>query len=246
MFFVTISDKTKRRLLAITGLVLLLVVARLGLSRSPWEQPVTGSAFQTLSRVQTSAAQVTLTFDVTWGTEVLGGVRQVLEQNGVKATFFVAGPWARANTAEVEALLEAGHEVGSLGYRQIDLTEAEPEELEKELDEAQAAFTETLEISPVYFRPPVGRCDDTVVEAAMGRGQTVILWSVDSGDWTNPGPEKIAENVLGNVRKGDIILFHADDSCPQLVEALGLVIAGLREKQLEPVTLSTLLGAETE
>jgi peptidoglycan-N-acetylglucosamine deacetylase len=60
-------------------------------------------------------------------------------------------------------------------------------------------------------------------------GLTVVHWSVDSKDWTNPGTEAIIENVTG-AKKGDIILLHASDSAKQTKKALPDIVKTLKGK----------------
>ena len=63
-------------------------------------------------------------------------------------------------------------------------------------------------------------------------------------------PERIAEQVLRQVQNGDIIVLHDgyDKAVPFFregtVAAVPLIIAGLKERNLSPVTVSELLMAK--
>jgi peptidoglycan-N-acetylglucosamine deacetylase len=81
------------------------------------------------------------------------------------------------------------------------------------------------------------------VKAAAELGYQTVLWDIDSRDWKRPGKQKISSQVLHSVQPGSIILLHASDSSTQTAEALPLILAGLQEKNLNPVTLSCLLAA---
>ena len=65
------------------------------------------------------------------------------------------------------------------------------------------------------------------------------MWSVDSVDWKNPTPEILLNRVLTKIKAGDIILLHP--TAPTKA-ALRDLIRELREKGLEPGTVSGVLG----
>lgn len=191
----------------------------------------------------TQRPAVALTFNITWGDQVPNAVLKTLADNEVQATFFVAGPWAAAHGEALQALVAAGHELGSAGARHLDLTQFTAEDLNGELQEAVAALSDAAGVRPRYFRPPAGSYDEKVLQVAAELGLTTVLWDVDSQDWLQPGAEQIAAQVLRAVQPGSIVLFHAGDNNPQTVRALPTIIKGLRERGLELVTLSELLQA---
>ena len=90
-------------------------------------------------------------------------------------------------------------------------------------------------------RPPYGRWAVSTQEAATLTGYPrLILWSIDTGDAV--GAEKTPQQLVASVagaRPGDIILMHANRRSS--ADALPLIIASLRDRGLEPVTLNTLL-----
>ena len=91
------------------------------------------------------------------------------------------------------------------------------------------------------LRAPTGHFDERTLKIAERYGYTVVHWSIDSQDWTNPGVERIAENIK-DANKGDIILLHASDSAKQTAKALPLIIEDLRGKGLKLVTVSEMIA----
>ena len=95
-----------------------------------------------------------------------------------------------------------------------------------------------------FFRPPFGVWNDDTRRAALASGYPyIVTWSVDSGDWEGTEPPAI-ERLLANlscVQPGDIILMHANRQ--RSAELLPVLVAQLRAKGLEPVTLGTLLAS---
>ena len=76
----------------------------------------------------------------------------------------------------------------------------------------------------------------------------MIAWSVHSRDTTTSDPKHIAERVLLNIGPGDIVLMHDGHDLPGRhrlagAQELPLILAGLRERGLEAVTVSELLAS---
>ena len=70
----------------------------------------------------------------------------------------------------------------------------------------------------------------------------IILWNIDTHDWAHMSSDDIANNVLKNIKGGDIILFHDYISGESnTVEALENLIPTLKDKGYEFVTVSQLL-----
>ena len=59
---------------------------------------------------------VSLMFNVYWGTEYIEEILQVLEARNVKTTFFVGGSWVAKNPETLKLIVEKGHEIGTHGY----------------------------------------------------------------------------------------------------------------------------------
>ncbi len=72
-----------------------------------------------------------------------------------------------------------------------------------------------------------------VLTIAQQYHYSVVHYSVNSQDWTNPGPDKIIENVNSHIKGGDIVLSHASDSATQTEEALPAIIHNLKQKRTE-------------
>jgi peptidoglycan/xylan/chitin deacetylase (PgdA/CDA1 family) len=95
-----------------------------------------------------------------------------------------------------------------------------------------------------YWRPPFGDYNAAVVAQTTAMGLTTVTWSVDPQDWSSPGVQTIVDRVLSAAKPGSIILLHDGYfHRQQTSEALPLIIKGLHDRKLTPVTLPQLLGA---
>src|SRR5690625_341459 len=56
---------------------------------------------------------VALMINVSWGTEYIPTILKILEQHGVKATFFIEGKWAKEHPNIVKMIHEQNHLIGN-------------------------------------------------------------------------------------------------------------------------------------
>ncbi|MGD7025021.1 polysaccharide deacetylase family sporulation protein PdaB [Rossellomorea vietnamensis] len=173
---------------------------------------------------------VSLTFNVGWGDEKAEPILDELEKQGVQsATFFLSGAWAERHPDIVEKINKQGYEIGSLGYAYKDYSDMEDAKVVQDLQKAQEVFTKLNVKDVKLLRVPTGHFDKRVLSIADKLGYTVVHWSVNSQDWTNPGVEQIVENVSA-AKKGDIVLLHASDSAKQTEKALPEIVKSLKSK----------------
>lgn len=194
-----------------------------------------------LYMVRTSEKKLALTFDISWGTKMPGPVLDVLKQNGVKATFFLSGPWSERYPEVVRRIQADGHEIQSHGHKHVNFSGLSREGVISNIRSAHRILAEITGREPTMIRPPNGDFNDLSVATAREVGYEPVIWSVDSRDWMNPGVDQIANRVLKLAHPGAIILLHASDSCKQTDQALPLVIKGLRDRGFEFVLMQDLL-----
>lgn len=209
--------------------------------RQPFTFSTAAQSAPIVYRVKTDEKVVALSFDISWGTRTPGPVLDILKKEKLRCTFFLSGPWVKKYPEIAKRIAADGHEIGSHGYRHINLSQLPKEKIKEELAAAHQIIVNVTGKEPRLIRTPNGDWDGKVVEAAQEFGYTVIQWDVDSLDWKNPGVETIIRRVLKLVRPGTIVLMHASDSCRQTDEALPKVITGLRQQGYKMVTVSELL-----
>ncbi|WP_175986389.1 polysaccharide deacetylase family sporulation protein PdaB [Bacillus sp. Marseille-Q1617] len=173
---------------------------------------------------------VALTFNIGWGDEKAKPILDELKKLNVQsATFFISGSWAERHPDLVEQIVKDGYEIGNLGYAYSDYTDMEPNKIRQDIMKADTVFKKLNVKDVKLLRVPTGHFNKETLKVADSLGLTVVHWSVDSKDWTNPGREAIIENV-SNAKKGDIILLHASDSAKQTKNALPAIVKTLKGK----------------
>ncbi|WP_050613681.1 polysaccharide deacetylase family sporulation protein PdaB [Bacillus testis] len=185
---------------------------------------------------------VALTFNIGWGDEKAPLILDELENSHVKnATFFLSGSWAERHPHIVKRIQDQGYEIGMLGYNYLDYSQAEDQEVTKDMLKGKESFRKLGIVDIEYVRAPTGHFDKRFLSIAEKFGYTVVHWSVDSKDWTNPGVTRILKNI-NDTKQGDILLFHASDSAKQTAKALPAVLSVIQEKGLKMVTVSEMIS----
>ena len=176
------------------------------------------------------------------------GLLEVLQQNDIKATFFLIGRYVRQRPDIVRELVNAGHVVGNHTQTHPLLTFQAPSEIKKQLEDCRQALTDAVGTHSNLFRPPFGGRRPAVLRIARQLGLEPVMWNVTGYDWNAPSSGHIERKVTSQVRGGDVILLHdgghkqfgADRS--RTVAATRSLIARYQAEGYEFVTIPQMLG----
>lgn len=167
----------------------------------------------------------------------------ILEENGVVATFFMLGQNAEKYPDIVKRAYDEGHEIGTHSWDHRDSwpklsTDDRLDQYTKANDAIQAATG----LRTLIDRPPYGAMQEEMA-AQIGREQ--IIWSVDPEDWKYRDADEVYDRVIdgtdngGYVRDGGIILSH--DIHATTVEAFARIIPKLKDEGYTFVTVTQLM-----
>lgn len=170
-------------------------------------------------------------------------VAAVLAAMRVPATIFVSGGWAREEPGALEALArDPLLEIGNHAFTHPHLTRLPDERIRAELARTQSEIAARTGRAPVLFRPPYGEYDARVVRIAAGLGLTTVEYDLPSGDPdARVDRRALVEWVLRRARPGSIVVMHLNHRRFATGEALPEIVAGLRARGFELVTVSELL-----
>jgi peptidoglycan/xylan/chitin deacetylase (PgdA/CDA1 family) len=184
---------------------------------------------------------VALTFDDGPG-PYTPGVLSVLERFHAHATFFVIGEMLRYFSASAARELRDGDVIGDHTETHPEMATLSAHDQHEELFEQIARIELLGGPRPVLFRPPYGSFDATTMRELRALHLLMVLWSVDTEDYLQPGASVIVQHALAGAHPGAIILMHdAGGTRTQTIEALPQVIRGLRARGYHLVTVPELL-----
>lgn len=189
---------------------------------------------------------VALTFDE-GPSEHTEDIVRILEEKGVKATFFVEGDKVAGASDALRAIEESGNELGTNAFADVDLGEMSATELRDQISRSFDAVENATGERPTLLRPPFGSFSDRNWADAMDLMGAVVTWNVDSGDWLLQGAASVVETVAGSVGNGDIVLLTDNEATAgQTVEVLSQIIDRLKEAGYELVTVSELISMDDD
>ncbi|NMA55155.1 MAG: polysaccharide deacetylase family protein [Firmicutes bacterium] len=189
--------------------------------------------------VETATKKVAISFDAAWGADKTPMLLDILDQYGVKTTFFLVDFWMEKYPETTKQIAARGHEIGNHSATHPHFNSLTAEEISLELKTTNSRIYQLTGQKPLLFRPPFGEYNNTVITVANEQGLFVIQWDVDSLDWQGLSSEEISQRVISRTEPGSIILFHNNaDNTPA---ALTTIIPSLHRQGYEIVPISKLI-----
>lgn len=124
--------------------------------------------------------QLSISFDAAWGAEDTDTLLDILDNNDVKATFFLCGYWVDKYPEEVKKIYEGGHDIGNHSNTHPHSSQLSLEDNKNNIMECHNKIKNLLNIDPILYRPPFGEYNDIVLTAAEECSYYPIQWNVDT------------------------------------------------------------------
>lgn len=196
-----------------------------------------------IKHVKTREKAIALTFDDGPDPRYTPVIVSELQKYGAKGTFFVIGSKAQRHLDLIKLLDQSGNEIGNHTFSHRLTRRLQPSEIIN-CDDIIYSITHK---HTLLFRPPGGYISKEIIDSASETKERVVMWSwdEDSRDWSKPGVQKIVRRVIDHLHPGDIILFHdGGGNRRQTIEALPIILEGIKEQGYRFKTVSELLKSE--
>jgi peptidoglycan/xylan/chitin deacetylase (PgdA/CDA1 family) len=185
--------------------------------------------------------ELALTFDDGPGPytpQVIG----VLQRYKVPATFFEVGVLEQYFHVSTTAIVAAGDVIGDHTFDHPPMSELSAADQQSQLLEQTSTIGKYGAPFPRLFRPPYGLWNSTTLSLLHQYRMLMVLWTVDTNDYTLPGVPAIVHSAVSGARPGAIILMHdAGGNRQETVDALPTIIKDLRARGYRLVTVPQLL-----
>lgn len=188
----------------------------------------------------TSEKMICLTFNDGPDDQITPQVLDILKKHHVKASFFFTGSKLEQSPEVVKRAYQDGHLVLSHAWSHQQLTSLSQQEIRKEIQMAEDKVYELIGERPALIRPPAGYLDKNAAAVIKNNGYKIVLWSIDTMDWSHNEKSSIIENVM-HIRPGDIIMMHCDSNNKETLKALPEIIDNLRQMGYQFVDLGEML-----
>jgi peptidoglycan-N-acetylglucosamine deacetylase len=212
------------RMLPLCAMMVALVLSRCAQGPEPPTAQLVGAP------APCESGYVQLTFDDGPTRDITPAVLDVLAVKDARATFFVTGENVQESPDIVRRVQEEGHRLGNHSWDHPDLSTLGPDEVESQLRRTSDAIQQATGSAPTEWRPPYGKSNGLVDQAAGRVGLTsMLLWDISPGDASSedpPSAETIRDRVLQEVEPDAIVLLH-DAWTPNTPAAVALILDGL-------------------
>ncbi len=198
-----------------------------------------------VARVETKDRRLAVTFDDGPDGDHVTEILAVLDEAGVRATFFVIGADAERHPDATRALVAAGHEVANHSWSHDRMVFVSPSWIRGELDDTDRVIEAAGAPRPRWFRPPYGKKGLALPWVLARTGRTTVMWDVEpeSDPAVAADPDALVRAVRARAQPGSIILLHPWYASREATrEALPWLLRGLHEDGWSLVTVSELLG----
>ena len=155
-----------------------------------------------------------------------------LQDQEVKATFFLIGSNIDEQPDVVRSIAKAGHYIGPHSETHDYDTLYKKKQYVPEMLQVQKQIKQLTNHSPLLTRPPYGSTPGINKSIAKEIEQAKLRvwdWSIDSMDWYyKDSAKEVAKTVISRAEDPvEIILLHEQ---PQTLRALPAIVAGLKKK----------------
>lgn len=196
--------------------------------------------------VERTDKTIAISFDCAWGVEHTDELLKIMDEYGVKSTFFAVQFWVEKYPEYVEKIVLKGHEMGTHSKTHPKMSTLSEEQMRDELTSSVAAIEKAtkglVERTVELFRPPFGDYNDRLIDVAKDTGLFSVQWDVDSLDWKGLSGQEIALRVINGVKSGSIILCHNNGE--HTAEALPMIFSTLINKGYRFVPIGELIYRE--
>ena len=205
------------------------------------EQPDLGTKNKTLIDKYNGIAMgnkekkyVYLTFDEGYEAGYTEKILQTLNENNVKATFFITAHYLNTQPELVQKMIDEGHIVGNHTVNHKSMPTLDVETMKEEIMNLHSAIYEKFGYEMKYIRPPMGEFSELSLSVTNNLGYTSVMWSFAYDDWNeeNQGRQEYAkEKIISNIHPGCVMLLHGNssDNC----EILGDIIKEIKNMGYE-------------
>ncbi|AIQ64402.1 hypothetical protein PSTEL_16185 [Paenibacillus stellifer] len=196
---------------------------------------------QPIYRGNPAKPMVAFMINVAWGNEYLIPMLDILDQEKVKATFFLDGSWLSKNRELALEIQKRGHEIENHAYTHPNMSTLSRARATMEIEKTKSLLKSSLGVENRWFAPPSGDYNQETVEIARELGLKTVLWTVDTVDWRNPSPDSVIAKITTKAEPGTLVLMHPTNASSK---ALRGMIRGIRAKGLTLGTVSETLSPE--
>ncbi|MFH1329249.1 MAG: polysaccharide deacetylase family protein [Actinomycetota bacterium] len=157
-------------------------------------------------------------------------ILDILDDHGVKATFFVLGWRVRQYPEIAREIVARGHSLQSHGYGHGNWTQMSDAAVRRDIEQANQAILDATGVVPTCIRPPYGVTSIRTTAIAESLGLNVVIWDENSADYAHQN-SAVLVSTAATWEPNSVVLAH-DTLYFVWVPVLGRIIDGLMDRDL--------------
>ncbi|WP_413670636.1 polysaccharide deacetylase family protein [Mucilaginibacter sp. Mucisp86] len=204
-----------------------------------------GSNFfmRVMCSLKTSKKVIAITFDDGPDAAATPQILDILKLHNAHAAFFCIGNRIAGNETILKQIHQHGHIIGNHSFSHhfwFDLFP--PAKMLDDMLQANQLVRQTINLSPLLFRPPYGVINPNLKKAILKSRMVPIGWSVRSMDTVISDPKKLLNKITRRLNPGAVFLFH--DTGAATISVLPLFIEQAKVQGYEIVRLDKMLNLQ--
>jgi peptidoglycan/xylan/chitin deacetylase (PgdA/CDA1 family) len=203
-----------------------------------------GSNWTQLPTAATARREIALTLDDGPDPEVTPRVLDLLDDYGIKATFFCIGRRAEQYPDLCREIVARGHAVENHSqWHRHHFSLLGPAGFEREIRAGQETLQRITGTAPMFFRSPAGLRNPFLDPVLAKLDLQLASWTVRGFDTRTRDAAKVKARLLRGLRPGAILLLHdghaarTDSGEPVVLAVLPELVAAAQDAGLRFVTL---------
>jgi len=169
-------------------------------------------------------------------------ILRILEEENVKATFYLIGAEIKKNPGQIEKIIAAGHEIGNHTFHHERMWLVTPDFVKQEIEDTDELIKKAGYQGEITFRPPFGKKLFVLPWYLSSHNRKTITWDIEPNTYFQKS-EDLIKNALDNTKNGSIILLHVMyDNNLESMKSVRPIIKGLKEKGFEFKKISELIA----
>lgn len=185
---------------------------------------------------------IALTFDDGPTVGITDQVLDILEENDIKASFFIIGQQvSKENEYLIKRAYDMGCTIENHSWTHASMPSLTKNEITDEIENTTALIESLTGEKPLFFRPPYIDYDQKMYDLIdLG-----FICGYGCSDWDKEvSTEQRIQMVLADIKPGNIILMHDMEDNTPTVDAIKTLIPELKSQGYEFVTIRELFNRE--
>jgi peptidoglycan/xylan/chitin deacetylase (PgdA/CDA1 family) len=201
-------------------------------------------AVHVLWRARTTERVVALSFDDGPSGEYTPDLLDLLDREGVRATFCVVGRRVTAAPDIFRREVDSGHEIVNHTWTHADLSALPPPRVDDEIRRTDDWIARVTGSRPALVRPPYGRVSGSVLAAAAHLEHDILLWDAQAVERGTVAQD--VAHLVGALQPGQVVLAHDQGPARRRIGMASVrpFIRAARERGYTFVTASELVALD--